>query len=84
MNYQSVLSEATKTLKNHLIKNPKLDCEILLSNALKIEREKLLVNLNQEINGKDLNKFNDLINRRKKKRTYSIYYWLQGILEKKI
>ena len=67
MNYQSVLSEATKTLKNHLIKNPKLDCEILLSNALKIEREKLLVNLNQEINGKDLNKFNDLINRRKKK-----------------
>ena len=67
MNYQSALSEATKTLKNHLIKNPKLDCEILLSNALKIEREKLLVNLNQEINGKDLNKFNDLINRRKKK-----------------
>ena len=46
MNYQSVLSEATKTLKNHLIKNPKLDCEILLSDALKIEREKLLVNLN--------------------------------------
>jgi len=62
MNYQTVLSKATKILKGQLIKNPKLDCEILLSNALKIEREKLLVNLNQEINGKDLNKFNDLTN----------------------
>ena len=45
MNYQSVLSEATKTLKNHLIKNPKLDCEILLSDALKIKREKLIIYL---------------------------------------
>ena len=67
MNYQTVLSKATKILKNQLIKNPKLDCEILLSNALKIEREKLLINLNQEINEKELNNFNNLINRRKKK-----------------
>ena len=67
MNYQTVLSKATKTLKGQLIKNPKLDCEILLSNALKIEREKLLINLNQEINEKDLNNFNNLINRRKRK-----------------
>jgi len=57
MNYQTVLSKATKILKGQLIKNPKLDCEILLSNALKIEREKLLINLNQEINEKDLNNF---------------------------
>jgi len=67
MNYQTVLSKATKILKNQLITNPKLDCEILLSNALKIEREKLLINLNQEINEKDLNNFNNLIDRRKRK-----------------
>ena len=67
MNYQTVLSKATKILKGQLIKNPKLDCEILLSNALKIEREKLLINLNQEINAKDLNNFNNLIDRRKRK-----------------
>jgi len=67
MNYQTVLSEATKTLGDQLIKNPKLDCEILLSNALKIKREKLLVNLKQEINKKDLNNFYNLINRRKRK-----------------
>jgi len=54
MNYQTVLSKATKILKNQLIRNPKLDCEILLSNALKIDREQLLINLNQEINEKDL------------------------------
>ena len=67
MNYQTVLSKATKILKNQLIRNPKLDCEILLSNALKIEREQLLINLNQEINEKDLNNFNNLIDRRKRK-----------------
>jgi len=67
MNCQTVLSKATKILKGQLIKNPKLDCEILLSNALKIEREKLLINLNQEINKKDLNNFNNLIDRRKRK-----------------
>ena len=67
MNYQTVLSKATKILKSQLITNPKLDCEILLSNALKIEREKLLINLNQEINEKDLNNFNNLIDRRKRK-----------------
>ena len=67
MIYQTVLSKATKILKNQLIRNPKLDCEILLSNALKIEREKLLINLNQEINEKDLNNFNNLIDRRKRK-----------------
>ena len=47
MNYQTVLSEATRILKGKLIKNPKLDSEILLSNTLNIEREKLLINLNQ-------------------------------------
>ena len=67
MNYQTVLSKSTKILKNQLIKNPKLDCEILLSNVLKIEREKLLINLNQEINEENLNNFNNLIDRRKRK-----------------
>ena len=67
MNYQTVLSEATRILKGKLIKNPKLDSEILLSNTLNIEREKLLINLNQEINNEDLKNFNNLIKRRKKK-----------------
>ena len=67
MDYQTVLINASKTLKNSLIKNPKLDCEILLSNALKIERERLLINLDKKISEKDLSVFNNLIIRRKKK-----------------
>ena len=67
MNYQTVLSEATRILKGKLIKNPKLDSEILLSNTLNIEREKLLIKLNQEINNEDLKNFNNLIKRTKKK-----------------
>ena len=69
MDYQTVLINASKTLKNNLIKNPKLDCEILLSNVLKIERERLLINLDKKISEKDLSVFNNLITRRKKKRT---------------
>ncbi len=67
MNYQTLLFKSAKILGNQLIENPKLDCEILLSNVLKIEREKLLINLIEEINEKDLNNFNNLIDRRKKK-----------------
>ena len=67
MDYQTVLINASKTLKNNLIKNPKLDCEILLSNVLKIERERLLINLDKKISEKDLSVFKNLITTRKKK-----------------
>ena len=67
MNYQTVLLNATNILRKQSIENPKLDCEILLSKTLKIEREKLLINLNQTIHEKELSYFNNLINRRKRK-----------------
>ncbi len=66
MNYEQVLANATKILKSASIKSSKLDCEILLSNVLKINREKMLVNLNKKINHQDFINFNKLINRRKK------------------
>jgi methylase of polypeptide subunit release factors len=53
MNYEQVLANATKILKSASIKSSKLDCEILLSNVLKINREKMLVNLNKKINHQD-------------------------------
>ena len=67
MNYDEVLTNATKILKKASIASSKLDCEILLSNVLKINRENLLIDLNKRINNKELIKFNKLINRRKKK-----------------
>ena len=66
MNYEQVLSNATKILKNASIVSSKLDCELLLSNVLKIKRENMLVDLNKEINHQDFINFNKLINRRKK------------------
>ncbi len=66
MNYEQVLANATKILKNASILSSKLDCEVLLSNVLKIKRENLLVNLNKKINHQEFINFNKLINRRKK------------------
>ena len=66
MNYEKVLTNATKTLERASIVNSKLDCEILLSNVLKINRENVLINLNKKINHQDFINFNKLINRRKK------------------
>ena len=66
MNYEQVLANATKILKSASIKSSKLDCEVLLSNVLKINREKMLVNLNKKINHQDYINFNKLINRRAK------------------
>ena len=45
MNYDEVLTNATKILKKASIASSKLDCEILLSNVLKINRENLLIDL---------------------------------------
>ena len=44
----------------------------------KIEREKLLINLNQEINEKDLNNFNNLIDRRKRKEPIAVSHTLRN------
>ena len=66
MNYEQVLANATKILKSVSIVSSKLDCEVLLSNVLKINRENMLVNLNKKINHQDFINFNKLINRRKK------------------
>ena len=66
MNYEQVLTNATETLESVSIVSSKLDCEVLLSTVLKINRENMLINLNKEINHQDFINFNKLINRRKK------------------
>ena len=67
MNYNVALNEASNLLKNSSIKNFKLDSEIILSNMLNLSRERLLLNLNEKINNKDLKCFKKLIYRRRKK-----------------
>ena len=67
MNYSEILSNATNILKKELINNPSLDSEIILSDVLKINRDELLLNLDKRIDNNEITKFNNLINRRKKK-----------------
>jgi len=67
MNYNVVLYEASKILKDYSIKSPKLDSEIILANVLKLSREQLLLNLNEKISSKDFKFFIKSIQRRKNK-----------------
>ena len=66
MNYQEILNEGSKILKLHNIKSFNLDSEILLSSVLKLERSKLILNLNKNIKYKDKKNYFNLIERRKK------------------
>ena len=67
MNCSKILSNATAILKKEFIRNPSLDSEIILSNILKINRDKLLLNLDKTIRNSEITKFNNLIDRRKKR-----------------
>ena len=67
MNYQDILNEGSKILKENNIKNPSLDCELILSKILKKTREEILINLNDCINDKARNQFIFYLNKRKQK-----------------
>ena len=49
MNYIEVLNKSQKELKKYSVKNPILDSELLLSKALKLNKEDLLINLHKKI-----------------------------------
>ena len=66
MNCQEILNEGSKILKLNNIKSFNLDSEILLSSVLKLERSKLILNLNKNIKYKDKKNYFNLIERRKK------------------
>ena len=60
------LRDGYKILKNNNISSYKIDCEILMSQILKISREELILNLEKEVDLKDRKKYFDFICRRKK------------------
>ena len=66
MNCQEILNEGSKILKLNNIKSFNLDSEILLSSVLKLERSKLILNLNKNVKHKDKKDYFNLIERRKK------------------
>ena len=49
MKYQEILNYGSRILKLNNIKSYNLDSELLLSSTLKIDRSKILLNLDKEI-----------------------------------
>ena len=68
MNYQELLVDASKQLKFNKLNSAKLDAELILSKTLGLSREKILLNLNEKINDKVLEKFNCYLKLRKQNR----------------
>ena len=67
MNYLEALNYGNKILKSCKIINYNLDSQILLSKALNLSRERLLINLSNNLETSNFNKFKKLVLRRKKK-----------------
>ncbi len=66
MNYKEAINEGSKILKFNNIKSFILDSEILLSSSLKLDRPRLILNLDKKIKDKEKNIFFNYIERRKK------------------
>ena len=66
MNYLKTLKFGSNKLKLNNIDSYILDSEILLSFALKLSREQILINLNHNINKNSFIKFKKLLSRREK------------------
>ena len=66
MNYQEIINEGSKILKLNNINSFNLDSEILLSSILRLDRSKLILNLNKKIEEKDKKNYFNFIDRRKK------------------
>ena len=66
MNIENVLNEGIGILQKNKIANPQLDSEILLSNSIKRDKKHIILNPKEILNSEQLEKFNSLIERRKK------------------
>ena len=66
MNIENILNEGINILQKNKIANPQLDSEILLSNSIKRDKRHIILNPKEILNSEQLEKFNSLIERRKK------------------
>ena len=80
MNYRNIINKASMILRKNSISSASLDAEILLSESLKISREKIILNLENKLNPNQIINFEKFINRRKKKEPVSLiigkkFFW---------
>ena len=66
MNIENILNKGIDILQKNKIANPQLDSEILLSNSIKRDKKHIILNPKEILNSEQLEKFNSLIERRKK------------------
>ena len=66
MNIENTLNEGINILQKNKIPNPQLDSEILLSNLIKRDKKHIILNPKELLNSEQLDKFKNLIERRKK------------------
>ena len=71
MNYRNILQKGSLILKKSLILSPQFESELLLSLSLNKSRDKILLNLEENLTVKQIKKYIKLINRRKKKEPIS-------------
>ena len=64
MNINSAIIHGAKVLKDNLIKNPYLDSEILMTQAIEKDRKYILLNSKRDLDKEDLNTFQKLIKER--------------------
>ena len=68
MNLRKIIEKNSKSLKLLNFRSPYLDTELLLSKAMSISREELLINLDKKLTDKkQINEFNKLFKKRKKR-----------------
>lgn len=80
MNYRECLESGVSILNKNSIVTANIDAEILLSFSLNKSREEILLNLDYNLEEKEINLFNTCINRRKKKEPVSLitgnrFFW---------
>jgi len=68
MNILSAINKANNLLKSNGIVSSKLDCEILISKVLKINRTEMILNIDKDLTIDQLSYFNELIKQRSKKK----------------
>ena len=66
MNIQTLLNKANKILGSSSSTSPKLDSEILLSEAINKNRQYLILNSNEELIKENIKSFDHLLKRRKR------------------
>ncbi len=68
MNILSAINKANQLLKSKGVASSKLDCEILISKVLRINRANMILNINKDLTTDQLSDFNDLVEQRSKKK----------------